>query len=900
MIRYEGWYKAASGTKKLRYSVWLHAFAGLPYVRIYDKLIWTENLTLYVSIDTASGVLSTKSLFADRNGVSSVVAHGWSSGDAVRWTYSHSDIDAKGANQYYDNTMAKGRALVVLPKVAGPPLRREATYYVRVVNEAALTLHRTPADAQSGANPIKFLDRGIYASNGVTYGGRHYLQAQNPVLAEWGVRLNLAAPATHASVDAAGAASPHTYDLAETLNVTAEQSAHGTASIVAGNGSAIEAGKLAGWAEARFAGGAGLAVAVKGLGEQCPKVLQVDGTSVTVKLWGGKPMSLAEEDRVLAAYDESGYPKEWLAFSGEANPVGISKTHEIWVWPAGHVANDRLINDLVQRPVACCADPAYACATNYVLGVRPTSRTPEEYGYVETALENMLRYLTTRDSKQGDHDEWNFGDLRLFRNGPFRTWDNGGYNCGDLFWWQFYRTGKRFFLEEGINTARHTMDVDTIAHSQSVSGGYDTYLRIAGRTHYYATLQWAGPAPRGDGFNDHPWYLLLCWLMTGYEVARTVLETKCDERKIAGYGDPGDLANYPLASVTREQYGAIMPKFVYHEFTGDAHFYAAGRMLLQLAMNAQAASSETNARGTRLFPNNNFLGFFYEAFLSCYRYAGEAQVLASLGQTVDDFAASPTHQYDCADLGLHLAATQSARAGAEQPGDVCRRLQADRRCAVSRLSDRQDTAPVPHDSVFGIPGRLRHDRGHSGALVFARCDSVARRLGRCRLSDDLVAGQHAALCFADDSRLPVGLAIDVVGPKAGRGGRQCPAHLQGRESHKSRSAGPRSGRHPRSSRPRAHDSAHLRRKLSSQDHVRRAIACWCTQSFQRPAGALQHDRQAAQSARYRHDLFCSHGDRRRAVSFDSFQLCRGHKRRKSAAPLGRQWSDLAHGCQNAE
>jgi len=30
VIRYDGWYKAASGTKKLRYSVWLHAFAGLP------------------------------------------------------------------------------------------------------------------------------------------------------------------------------------------------------------------------------------------------------------------------------------------------------------------------------------------------------------------------------------------------------------------------------------------------------------------------------------------------------------------------------------------------------------------------------------------------------------------------------------------------------------------------------------------------------------------------------------------------------------------------------------------------------------------------------------------------------------------------------------------------------
>ena len=54
VIRYEGWYKSDATSKKLRYQVWIHAFAGLPYVRIYDKLIWTENLVLYVVIDPAT------------------------------------------------------------------------------------------------------------------------------------------------------------------------------------------------------------------------------------------------------------------------------------------------------------------------------------------------------------------------------------------------------------------------------------------------------------------------------------------------------------------------------------------------------------------------------------------------------------------------------------------------------------------------------------------------------------------------------------------------------------------------------------------------------------------------------------------------------------------------------
>ena len=47
-------------------------------------------------------------------------------------------------------------------------------------------------------------------------------------------------------------------------------------------------------------------------------------------------------------------------------------------------------------------------------------------------------------------------------------------------------------------------------------------------------------------------------------------------------------------------------------------------------MNAQAASSETNGRGTRLFPNNNFWGFFYEAFFHAYRYGEEPAVLTSI------------------------------------------------------------------------------------------------------------------------------------------------------------------------------------------------------------------------------------------------------------------------------
>jgi|GEM_PF-2842243 len=644
VLRAEGWYQTEAGDRKLRYVVWLHAFAGLPYVRIYDKLIWTENLTLYVTVDPKTSVLTTKGLFGDRNGQNTLISHGWATGDAVRWAYSHSDRNASGGQQQHDNTSKIGSELVVLPKVAGTALDRTTDYFVRAASDTTLTLHRTASDAASGANPIQFQDQGVFVDKGVNHIGRHYLQAQQPVLAEYGLKFLLAQPATQASVDIVGAANPHNVDLATARGITAHQRGYGEASLAPGVGAATDVEHLAGWAEARFAGGTGLAVAVKGLSQQTPKVVQVGTDAITIKLWGGGPMSLREEDRVLQEFKDSGYAKEWLTMSGEANPLGLSKTHEIWLWPTQSAADNRLINDLVQRPVACVPQPEYACGTDYILGIRAAAQTPQPMEYVETALENMLRFITARDPAHGDYDEWNFGDLRLFNNDTWRTWDNGGYHCSDLFWIEWQRTGKRFFLEEGMNNARHVMDVDTIAHSQTVTGS-DTYQRMAGRTHNYATLQWAWPSAYVDTYVDHPQYLLLCWLMTGYEVARDVLQTKCS---MAG-GAP-NVASYNPATISREQYGGARPKCVYYEFTGDEKFYTAGRAWLQLAMNAQAVSTEKNGLGTRLFPNNNFWGFFYEAFLYSNRYKPDAALMKSLAQTVDDFAVSPTNYFDAPTL----------------------------------------------------------------------------------------------------------------------------------------------------------------------------------------------------------------------------------------------------------
>ncbi len=677
VLRYDGWYKTSAGTKKMRYKVWVHAFAGLPYVRIYDKFIWTENTCLLVNITANSSVLTTvcrsgaDNLNHDGSPAPSTIQHGWSTGNPVSFAYSHSDKAADGTTQNYDNTSAQGNAMVTIPTVTGTVLDRVTTYYVRALSTTTLSLHRSLSDAQNNLNPIVFTSIGHTIIGGTDYGGRHYLQAQTPVLAEWGMKFNLAKPVVVANCDIDSTLAA--YNPATNGTVTILQGAHGSASATPTSGSPVSGSAVAGWAEAKFADGAGLAVSVKGLNVQIPKALSIDGTSLSIKLWGGSPMSLREEDRINGA--PSGYQKEWLQFSGESNAFGISKTHEVWVWPSQNISNNRLINDLVQRPAACCPDPVSACATDYLQSLRPAILTPTHYQYVEDAFENALRYLTNRTMTVGDYDEWNFGDVHLFDSGTFRFWDAGGYNVSDLFWWQWYRTGNRFYLEEGINNARHVSDVNTAAHSQVVSGP-DTFCRIAGRTENFCILQWGWPAPYMDAFVDHPWFMLLCWLMTGYEPIADVLTIKAAATKNVGgsYGDPsgttpggsfttqiGSGPGYDLTSTSREEYGRAYPKMCYYEFTGDNGFYLSGRNWLQLFIIAQNAHLETLSDGTGLFPNNNYQGFFYEAFRYAYRHGGESSVLAALAQLVNDFAPTGVNSYTCSNLNASNPPGRSGR-----------------------------------------------------------------------------------------------------------------------------------------------------------------------------------------------------------------------------------------------
>lgn len=658
ILCYDVSFKAAGSPAKHRCKIRVYAFAGLSYVKLETRLIWTENLNLLVSINTDTDVLTT----ITRHQLAPV-AHGWSTGDVVRWKYSHTDRDVNAADQVYDNTSSTGQTVngnpVALPTVSGTALDRDTDYYIRLTSAYAFTLHRSYADSQSGANPINFTNQGLLDP----YGGRHYLQTQAPLMTEWGMKFTLAQPIVSATAGLDGDA--------ESVNITTAgatdfyQESRSLATIDPAVGSTITGTLFDGYVAAKFAGGSGLAASVYKFNERIPKVFTVDGTTLTVKLWGGDdPLSMAEEDRVAdkfkysygaAAGSSSGeaYQKEWLSFSGETNPIGVNTLHDVWVWPTQSDANNKLINDLVQRPPYPCVDPEYACSTDYLQDVRAASKTPAEHQYIEDGIENGLLYLVTKDDAEGDYDEWNHGDIRLFRNGAFRNWDCGGYNVSALYPRQFYRTGKRHCIAAGMDNIRHTGSVDTRAHVQTVSGS-STYAPRVGLAHNYSVFHWAWTGAYLGIFIDHPEPYLLAWLLTGHRPSRDVLEMKCATVIASGYDNPGP-GPYTIldangdVTTTREQYGKCNFLLTLYEFSGDVGFYNAARNWINLALAAQAASENTDQLpdGTKLFPNNNFWGFFYDAFRYVYRHdSDETDMIEALTQTVSDFVDEGDSHYN--------------------------------------------------------------------------------------------------------------------------------------------------------------------------------------------------------------------------------------------------------------
>jgi len=373
-----------------------------------------------------------------------------------------------------------------------------------------------------------------------------------------------------------------------------------------------------------------LAVSLRDMTMQLPKAFRATPDELIVQLWAAQtgPMSMKAQDRIAPMHLDNWKKNhaQWHPNVKVISPQGVARTHEIWVWPVTPESPaSEAVNDLIQRPVIACADPEYQGSTDAVSGLRAARKTPKKDQYVEDALEAMFQHVTHRVEEFGDFDMWHFGDVHLFSNYGWRTWDCGGYNWPAIPWMMFYRTGDRRYYEEGVRNARHVMDVDCCHHAPLKAPAHAKGL---GFMHSYSTLHWLW-GPCWDQFWTHPEFLESMYYMTGYERAADVLAMLAKSAQENLNVPNSDDWLRRKAVVSRTQYGQIQPKAVYYEFTGDPELLRRSRGWADLALAAR------NKDGT--FANNNFWGFFYTGIEHVTELTGEPRYRESLLGLVKDF-----------------------------------------------------------------------------------------------------------------------------------------------------------------------------------------------------------------------------------------------------------------------
>jgi len=388
---------------------------------------------------------------------------------------------------------------------------------------------------------------------------------------------------------------------------------------------------LTGWASIGN-GKTGLAVSVLDLPYETPKSFSMSQDRLTAHLWAPQvgPMSMHEDDR-MSNPDTPENHKEWLRYNKIVSPMGVAKTHEIWLWPIGATSvSEQAVNDMVQRPAAAIADPVYQCSTDAIEQLRPAGATPSQYQHVEKALDLMFRYIAQPLDRLKDFETWNHGDVHLFSGSGWRTWDNGGYNWPQIPWLMYYRSGGRHYLEHGRRNARHVMDVDIVHHGKEHAQANEKGL---GFKHMFSAHHWAW-GPYWDNFHTHPQYLLYYYYMTGYERAKDVLQLMAESsRRRLNVPDVKDWKAREI-TVSRTQYGQINPKIVYYFSTGDKYFLDAAAGWADLALAFR------NDQGR--FVNLTFWNFFHRGLINVYSHTGRQEVRDALLYLVEPFGRTYT------------------------------------------------------------------------------------------------------------------------------------------------------------------------------------------------------------------------------------------------------------------
>ncbi|OGV51606.1 MAG: hypothetical protein A2017_08395 [Lentisphaerae bacterium GWF2_44_16] len=162
----------------------------------------------------------------------------------------------------------------------------------------------------------------------------------------------------------------------------------------------------------------------------------------------------------------SEYEYRYLASGAKANCMGLAKTHELlFAFESADSKKDDKILALWDRTPSCLASPEYMCSTGVFGKLHPYDI--QKFPEVEKGLSRAFDCERRLEDHTRDYGMFNYGDghtgwdfKRNRWSDVYRCWRAFHHGAPRVPWILYVRSGDRKYLDFGIRSARHLMDID--------------------------------------------------------------------------------------------------------------------------------------------------------------------------------------------------------------------------------------------------------------------------------------------------------------------------------------------------------------------------------------------------------------------------------------------------------
>ena len=303
-----------------------------------------------------------------------------------------------------------------------------------------------------------------------------------------------------------------------------------------------------GWASVFSKGRMAATLAVRDFWQQFPKEIEVIGEEALIfHAWPAH--GVAKTDRVIedamlqylwfchegktlsfkvpeAVYGFKGGHAEdeyrYLRGSKSANCMGLAKTHELLVSFARDEPPANLGRlALFQEPPACMPSAKWMCASGVFGKIHPydAERFPEWERGMSKAFDCELRLQdSTRDYGMfnfGDgHTAWDFTRNRW--DDVYRCWRAMHHGAPRVPWLLYVRSGDPKYLQQGVRSARHLIDIGICHHStpEWENKPYPVGKIVGALNDYKGIVHWHAGNRLFD-YNAMTDFMLYYWHLTG-------------------------------------------------------------------------------------------------------------------------------------------------------------------------------------------------------------------------------------------------------------------------------------------------------------------------------------------------------------------------------------------------